>query len=79
MISFLLILAACEAIISAKVEFHADSSKHDIFHMIRIRNQRSFIASIGNQAELKLFNSGERFARIIQKQLDHQKVLRSQV
>ena len=79
MISFLLMLAACEAKISAKVEFHADSSKHDIFHMIRIRNQRSLIASIGNQAELKFFTSGKSFARIISKQLDYPKVFRSQV
>ena len=61
MISLLLLISACQAEISAQVEFYPDSLNESTFHMTRIRNRRSLIASIGNHAELKLFNSGTIF------------------
>ena len=58
---FPLLLAFAEAEISAQVEFQPDSLIENTFHLTRIRNQRSLTASIGNQAELKLFNLGTVF------------------
>ena len=58
MISLLLLITAGQAEISAKVEFYPDSLNESTFHVTKIRNQRSLTASIGSQAELKLFKSG---------------------
>ena len=63
MISLLLSIAACQAEISAQVELYPDSLNESTFQMTKIRNQRSLIASIGNQAELKLYNSGTHFSK----------------
>ena len=64
MISLLLLMAACQAEISAQVEFYPDSLNESTFHVTKIRNQRSLTASIGSQAELKLFKSGINFSKI---------------
>ena len=64
MISLLLLIAACEAAISAQVEFHPDSLNDSTFHLRRIRNRRSasITALIGSEAKLKLFDSGVNFS-----------------
>lgn len=59
MISLFLIIAACQAEIAADVELYQDLLNDNWFHVAKVRSQRSsIVASIGKEAELKLYKSG---------------------